>query len=260
MMASTVEKVSSCVCEDSNGLSSTRSFPMFTLPSLAFMKMSRVQPHEDLMEAGDLCIFHESLGKAMFASHQWVTSQHPDPNFEQLQVLQDALKNMLSGAKPVSLPPAIEIFWGRVKCPTAADFNKSEVYLWYDYFSIPQHESKREHRENAIQSIPSYISKCFFFVILCPLIQLGRNRNLNFSTWAERGWCRLERMARDLTREDGFVIAVQVASSPTLAPYLCGLGAAPGSGSFGVEADRRRFSSVSFLIELTTPQLRGCGY
>lgn len=50
MMASTVEKVSSCVCEDSNGLSSTRSFPMFTLPSLAFMKMSRVQPHEDLME------------------------------------------------------------------------------------------------------------------------------------------------------------------------------------------------------------------
>ena len=31
----------------------------------------------------------------------------------------------------------------------------------------------------------------------------------------------------------------QVASSPTLAPYLCGLGAAPGGGSFGVEADRR---------------------
>ena len=30
-----------------------------------------------------------------------------------------------------------------------------------------------------------------------------------------------------------------MASSPTLAPYLCGLGAAPGRGSFGVEADRR---------------------
>ena len=241
MMASTVERTSTGVCED--GVSSTGSFPMFTLPSSAFMKMSRVQPHEDLMEAGDLCIFHESLGRAMFVSHQWVTSKHPDPNFEQLQVLQETLKNMLSGAYPVSLPPAIEIFWGRVKCPTAADF-KSEVYLWYDYFSIPQHESERVHREHAIQSIPSYISKCFFFVILCPLIHLGRNRNLNFSTWAERGWCRLERMARDLTREDGFVIAVQVASSPTLAPYLCGLGAAPGGGSFGVEADRRAIGRV----------------
>ena len=51
-----------------------------------------------LEEAGDLCIFDESLGRAMFVSHQWVTSQHPDPNFEQLQVLQEALKNMLSGA------------------------------------------------------------------------------------------------------------------------------------------------------------------
>jgi len=49
-------------------------------------------------EAGDLCIFHESLGRAMFVSHQWVTSKHPDPNFEQLQVLQETLKNMLSGA------------------------------------------------------------------------------------------------------------------------------------------------------------------
>ena len=34
-------------------------------------------------------------------------------------------------------------------------------------------------------------------------------------------------------------LTCQVASSPTLAPYLCGLGAAPGRGSFGVEADRR---------------------
>ena len=48
MMASTVERTSTGVCED--GVSSTGSFPMFTLPSSAFMKMSRVQPHEDLME------------------------------------------------------------------------------------------------------------------------------------------------------------------------------------------------------------------
>ena len=50
MMASKVEKTMSCDGEDSNVVSSTISFPMFTLPSLAFMKMSHIQPHEDLME------------------------------------------------------------------------------------------------------------------------------------------------------------------------------------------------------------------
>lgn len=42
-----------------------------------------------------------------------------------------------------------------------------------------------------------------------------------------------------LSATPGWEVTCQVASSPTLAPYLCGLGAAPGSGSFGVEADRR---------------------
>jgi hypothetical protein len=36
------------------------------------------------------------LGKALFVSHQWVGKRHPDPEFTQFSVLQDALKHMMS--------------------------------------------------------------------------------------------------------------------------------------------------------------------
>ena len=34
----------------------------------------------------------------MFVSHQWLSPENPDPNFEQLQVLQKTMKNLLRGA------------------------------------------------------------------------------------------------------------------------------------------------------------------
>ena len=51
-------------------------------------------------------------------------------------------------------------------------------------------------------------------------------------------------MARSLAREDGFMIKVQVSSSPTLAHDLGGLGKAPGKGRFGVPQDRQQFGPV----------------
>ena len=37
----------------------------------------------------------------------------------------------MAGTSKVSLPPAIEIACGRLKCPTSADF-RSALFLWYD--------------------------------------------------------------------------------------------------------------------------------
>ena len=69
-------------------------------------------------------------------------------------------------------------------------------------------------QSEAISSIPSYISESYFFVILCPSVTHEEGHVLGFESWAERGWCRLERMARNLSREDGFLISVQVAVFP----------------------------------------------
>lgn len=88
----------------------------------------------------------------MFVSHQWLSNGNPDPAFEQLQVLQTAMRDLLSGAIQVSLAPADELIWGRVKCPKATDFQ--DLFLWYDYFCIPQSELSLGHRQRAIDSIP----------------------------------------------------------------------------------------------------------
>ena len=34
--------------------------------------MTKMQPHEELMEAGMLDEFKDTMGKAMFVSHQWL--------------------------------------------------------------------------------------------------------------------------------------------------------------------------------------------
>ena len=54
--------------------------------------------HEELIGAGALTEFDESKGKAMFVSHQWVSDTHPDPECEQLRVLQHTLINLASGS------------------------------------------------------------------------------------------------------------------------------------------------------------------
>ena len=67
-------------------------------------------------------------------------------------------------------------------------------------------------------------------------------------TWSERGWCRMERMARDLLRDDGILIQVQVASRPIIVPANTGgvgsASRAPGTGDFTVESDRPRVGRV----------------
>eukprot|EP00438_Fugacium_kawagutii_P032357 Skav234860 [mRNA] locus=scaffold840:125302:126576:- [translate_table: standard] len=214
---------------------------MFTVPLQIFLQMTRMQKHEELVEEDALRCFDESMGRALFVSHQWLAMEHPDPNFEQLSVLQEALTNLCAGTTHVSLPPVVEIWFGRMRLPSVADFQKHKLYIWYDYFCIPQMQSNADSRSCAISSIPSYIAMCYFFVILSPALEHEEGHTLSPDSWAERGWCRLENMARRLSREDGFVISVQVPGNPTLAQDIGGVGLAPGRGLFSEDGDRDRF-------------------
>eukprot|EP00438_Fugacium_kawagutii_P033843 Skav231495 [mRNA] locus=scaffold354:95433:97148:- [translate_table: standard] len=219
---------------------------MFTMPLNNFLQMTKLQKHEQLIDSGALCQFEESMGRAMFVSHQWVCRDHPDPSFHQVKVLQTVLKGLLAGSTQISLPPVIELYLGRVRCPMASDFQAEELYLWYDYFSCPQGMSfdAARNRELAIGCIPSYVAQCYFFVILCPAVKHADGHMLSESTWAHRGWCRLERMARELARDDGFIITVQTASHPTLAWRVYDVSQAPGNGEFSFEEDRARVGQV----------------
>ncbi|CAE7846844.1 ergic3, partial [Symbiodinium necroappetens] len=97
--AASLRKHSSPTTSD-NSLGHT-TFVMYTVPADAFLKMTEVKMHEELADAGVLTEFDESMGKAMFVSHQWLSEAHPDPDFQQLKVLQDALKNIVAGTSKI---------------------------------------------------------------------------------------------------------------------------------------------------------------
>lgn len=77
------------------GEGSPRYFPMYTVPLRTLLEMKRVEPHELLKAREVLVEFDQSMGNAAFVSHQWISQLHPDPEFTQMQVLQNALQHAL---------------------------------------------------------------------------------------------------------------------------------------------------------------------
>ena len=74
-----------------------KNFPMYTVPLGTLLDMTQIEPHEDLKARAALVEFQRNMGRAAFVSHQWVTTDHPDPECKQMRILQDALKGMMYG-------------------------------------------------------------------------------------------------------------------------------------------------------------------
>ena len=168
------------------------------------LSMTVLRPHEELLNAGTLVQYEGgSQGSAMFISHQWAGSDHPDPFFEQFKILQEALRKMMSSvsnASGVNANILVEMMYAQdTKRVTAKELTSQPLFLWYDYFSCPQIEEQiGKTREQAISSIAAYVEKCQYFVVLCPHVRHAENEALAKRSWESRGWCRLERAAEGL--------------------------------------------------------------
>ncbi|CAE7236971.1 unnamed protein product [Symbiodinium pilosum] len=103
--------------------------------------MAEVETHEALKMRGLLLEFEDSMGDAIFVSHQWVGNMHPDPESKQLRVLQDALTRMLEKLEYIPLDVYTETFLPRTPRLHVSEIRKAPLFIWYDYFSCPQLES-----------------------------------------------------------------------------------------------------------------------
>lgn len=56
-----------------------------------------------------------------------------------------------------------------------------------------------------------YSSLCHKVLLFLDSSVACRRSQTRHSTWASRGWCRLERMAREMARDDGYIIEVKSA-------------------------------------------------
>ena len=241
-------------------------FPMYTVSLEELMKMEAVRPHERLMEEDVLVEFDTNMGNAAFISHQWISGEHPDPEFKQMRIMQEALKNMLSKMSVIEQNIPGQWFSPYVVLSTEI-FHSSPLYFWYDYFSLPQIdvnswdlESLHKPIDRAIESIPAYIASCEFFFALCPVVQNPDGSELfSSSTWWSRGWCRTEKTIRELSKNPSWI---QIRSSTALEVVY---GAAktvirgtPGEGAFGFNEDKQKIGFVlkAFLKNIIWSCLR----
>ena len=143
------------------------AFPFYTVPLDVLLSMERMKKHEVLMEEGVLVEFESSMGKSAFISHQWVSAQHPDPDFAQMRIFQDALRNMLSRGTWI-YPDICTEYNTPGRSIHLRELRSKPLFFWYDYFSIPQlnfhtwwvGNLQASDQDKAIESIPLYIDQC----------------------------------------------------------------------------------------------------
>jgi len=219
---------------------------MYTVSATEMLQMAEVKPHETLLSDGALTIFKACKGKAMFVSHQWIGNHHPDPEAKQFRILQNSLTNILAGKAVITVDLNTEVCYGTSLNLSCSDFTSKPLFVWYDYFSCPQLEvglNSQSNLQKAVDSIPSYVMQCDFFVALVPTVENSHDVFDNFS-WAARGWCRVEQAARELSETDHvpwLVIRDEKAAQVALLQHFSN---SPGEGNFTMNEDRARITPM----------------
>ncbi|OLQ06469.1 hypothetical protein AK812_SmicGene10211 [Symbiodinium microadriaticum] len=226
-------------------------FPMYTVPVEALLQMTENEPHEVLKAKGVVVKFNEGMGNAVFVSHQWVGDNHPDPEFKQLRVLQDALRHLLCEMQNVPLDLFTEILVPSSKRLRLKELRSAPLFIWFDYFSCPQllgqgpAQGSDSDLSKAINSIPAYVAKCRFFFALCPVVpQVSLSSVFTPMTWAARGWCRVERVCRELSKDHTWVMIKSGREMELISSSIAFPGGSAGEGLFTVQEDRNKLAPV----------------
>lgn len=119
------------------------SYPLCAMSVPTLLSLEKWIPHQDLLEAGMVIEMTPELLKekdVIFCSHQWVSFNHPDPGGEQLRALQQTMNKLLSGQHTVESNFNLNAVYGTLDRYTPEMWQKNlpEMYVWFDYISIPQ--------------------------------------------------------------------------------------------------------------------------
>ena len=153
------------------------------------------EAHNALQEKGLLHQWYPGMF-VLFISHQWLSSTHPDPQGQQLQVLQRALQRMIDGTLQVH--EAVVARTDDMSLSANTRRHIADGFIFFDWFSIPQ-ITARKHGVNeettksdaalAVQSIPAYVELSNVFIALVPeLMHKDSAQLVNYTTWLSRGW------------------------------------------------------------------------
>lgn len=244
-------------------------YPMCLLSWDVLHGLARMVAHQELLRGGQLVEWTATMqGRVIFVSHEWLGYHHPDPAGEQLSVLQRSLKHLASGTVSVG-PDIAQQFQSRdrevVEGPRWAAALPL-CFFWLDFAGVPQVSAEEapqapsgstgrsasgspsgsDHRfeggvraqltmMRAVNSIPAYVERSAMVFVLTPVLKHHDDpgRVCNFSSWRNRGWCRMELCAALLSRST--VRIVKCVGDRADFMFISGRDVAslpPGQGSF----------------------------
>lgn len=148
-------------------------------------------------------------------SHEWLSWAHPDPKGEQLYVLCRVMERLRAGEiDSVEMDMVMSMFYKWNFRTSAEEWKEmlERTYIWFDWLSMPQPSAEKANSKNidririegskAIRSIPAYVERCDFVMILAPTgYHSDRKVSTCYRTWRRRGWCLLELFASMMSRD-----------------------------------------------------------
>lgn len=161
--------------------------------------------HQELKTRGFLTRWKDvpSDSEIIFVSHEWLSWAHPDPKGEQLRVLCRVLERLKNGKLNTEMDPMHTILYKHKFTTKGKDWKVmlKRTYLWVDWFSMPQPGAEKEDEigkeamatlraegSRAIRSIPAYVERSDFIMILVPsLYHSDREVPTCYRTWRRRG-------------------------------------------------------------------------
>jgi len=178
-----------------------------------------MEVHQELKSRGFLTRWQDvpSDSEIIFVSHEWLSWAHPDPEGEQLRVLCRVLEKLKEGGLNTEMDPFHMILYKHKFMTKGKDWKAmlKRTYLWVDWFSMPQPGAEKEDEigkeamttlraegSRAIRSIPAYVERSDFIMILVPgSHHSDRKVPTCYRTWRRRGWCLLELYAAAMARD-----------------------------------------------------------
>ena len=188
------------------------------------------EPFQVLKRRGDLVNWEDIQdddedAHIIFVSHEWLGWGRPDPDGVQIRTLCRVFKRLMNGEiERVDSDPNHVLFYKQKYSIESKEWRKmlTNTYIWFDWMSMPQPSAEDEATfpkdqmkiltrdgKKAICSIPAYIERSDFMMILAPSAthrdrkdkSTGAFARTCMRTWRRRGWCLLEFFATMFSRD-----------------------------------------------------------
>ena len=173
----------------------------------------KVDSYEAFSKRGELIIWKyiPAGSTVIFISHEWTSTNDPDPDGNQMFHLLTLFERLRQGMIHRTDMNALHSLIYKHNHTTTAEewkhmLSSNKTFVWYDGFCIP-----KSRREDRIQSIPIFMRRCNFTIILSPGCshsnridpRTQRKINLCYRTYRLRARCVFEMFCAFLITKGG---------------------------------------------------------